>query len=102
VKSDSFRINGFCHTDKTCYGTEWSGFRFPVGSRYFLFSISVQTGPPTLQYNGKSGSFPGGKTAGPWHFPPTPTSADVKHSYIKGVSGEIVNILEGGSMDYSE
>jgi hypothetical protein len=61
VKIDSFRINSFCHTDKTCYGTEWPGVRIPVGSRYFLFSISVQTGPPTLLYNGKKWSSPGVK-----------------------------------------
>jgi hypothetical protein len=82
VKIDSFRINGFCHTDKTCYETELSGVRISVGSRYFLFSISVQTGPPTLLYSGKRRSFRGGKTAGARHCLPTPSSADVKHSYI--------------------
>jgi len=47
-----------------------SGDRFPVRARY---SAPAQTGP-----GDHPASFPGGKAAGMWRWPPTPSRAEVK------------------------
>ena len=60
----------------TCYGLDgrgiksWWGRDFPHLSRPAL-------GPIRLLYNGYR-VFPGSKVAGTWHWPPTPSSAEVK------------------------
>jgi hypothetical protein len=50
--------------------------RIPVEAR---FSTLVQTGqgPPSLLHSGYR-FFPGGKVAGSWRWPPTPSSAEIK------------------------
>jgi hypothetical protein len=55
-------------------GLEGPGIESQWGAR---FSAPVQTGPPSLLYNGYR-VFPGGKVAGAWPWPPTPSSAEVK------------------------
>ena len=51
--------------------SERSGHRIPVEAR---FSTPVQYGPEAhpASYTMSTGSFPGGKAAGPWRWPPTP------------------------------
>ena len=51
--------------------------RIPVGSR---FSTPVQTGPAghPVWWQWVLGLFPGCKVAGDWHWPPTPSSTEVK------------------------
>ena len=54
-----------------------SGDRMPVRAR---FTAHVQTGPGAYpaSYTMVTGSFPGGKAAGTWRWPPTPSNAEVK------------------------
>jgi len=54
-----------------------SGDRIPMGAR---FSAPVQTGPRAhpASYAMGTGSLPGGKAAGAWRWPPTPSSAEVE------------------------
>ena len=61
----------------TRYGLDGPGIESPWGA---IFSTHVQTGPeahPASNTMG-TGSYPGGKAAGAWLWPPTPSSADVK------------------------
>ena len=71
-----------------------SGVRIPVGA---IFSAPVQTswGPPSLLYNGYW-VFPGGKAAGAWRWPPTPSSAEAKERvglYLYSPSGSSWPVL---------
>jgi hypothetical protein len=56
-----------------------SGDRIPVGGEIFRSRSYRPWGPPSLLYNGYC-VFPGGKAAGAWRWPPTPSSAEVKES----------------------
>jgi hypothetical protein len=49
----------------------------PGGSQIFRTCPNWPWGPSTFLYNGY-GVFPGGKTAGAWRWPPTPSSAEIK------------------------
>ena len=60
----------------TALRTGQSGDRIPVGAR-FSAPVHRPWGPPSLLYNGYR-VFPGGKAAGAWRWPPTPSSAEVK------------------------
>jgi hypothetical protein len=57
-----------------------SSNRIPVGTR-FSAPFRPARGPPSHLYNGYQ-VFPGGKAAGPWRRPPTPTSAEVKERVV--------------------
>jgi len=48
-----------------------------VGGEIFLTRPDRPWGPPSLLYNGYR-VFPGGKAAGAWRWPPTPSSVKVK------------------------
>ena len=72
-----------------------SGDRIPVGTR---FSALVQTCPGVhpASYTMDTGSFPGGKAAGAWRWPPTSSSADVKERvglYLYSPSGSSWPVL---------
>jgi hypothetical protein len=70
-----------------------SGYRIPVGAR---FSAPVQTGPEAL-YDGYR-VFPGGKAAGAWRWPHTPSSTKVKereYLYFYFPSGPSWSVLGG-------
>jgi hypothetical protein len=54
-----------------------SGDRIPVGGETFLTRPDRPWDPPSLLYNGYR-VFLGSKAAGPWRWPPTPSSAEVK------------------------
>ena len=54
-----------------------SGDRIPVGGEIFRTRSDRPWGPPSLLYGGYR-VFPGGKAAGAWRWPPTPSSAEVK------------------------
>jgi hypothetical protein len=54
-----------------------SGDRIPVGDEIFRTRPNRPWGPRSLLYNGYR-VFPGGKAAGAWCWPPTPSSAEVK------------------------
>jgi len=49
----------------------------PGGGEIFRTCPDRSWGPPSLLYKGYR-VFPGGKAAGAWRWPPTPTSAEVK------------------------
>ena len=49
----------------------------PGGGKFFGTRPGRPWGPPSLLYNGYR-VFPGGKSAGVWRWPPTPSSAEVK------------------------
>ena len=71
-----------------------SGVRIPVEAR---FSAPVHTGPGAhpASYTGYR-VFPGGKTAGAWRWPSTPSSAEVKENvelYLYSLSGPSWPIL---------
>jgi hypothetical protein len=69
-----------------------SGDRILAGAR---FSAPVQTGPPSLLYNGYW-IIPRGKAAGAWLWPPTPSSAEVKvreELYFYSPSGPSKSVL---------
>jgi hypothetical protein len=72
-----------------------SGDRIPVGAR---FSVHVHTGPgahPASQYNGYR-VFHGGKAAGAWCWPPTPSNTEVKERvelYLYSPSGPSWSVL---------
>jgi len=73
----------------TRYGLDSPGIESRWGKR---FSAPVQTGPGAhpASYTVGTGSFPGGKAAGAWPLPPTPSSADVKERiglYLYSPSG---------------
>jgi hypothetical protein len=59
----------------------WSGVLVPTGAWNFSLHSHVQTGSrahPASYAVGTVGSFPGGKAAWAWSWPPTPSSAKVK------------------------
>jgi len=61
----------------------------PEGGEIFRTRPDLPWGPPNLLYNGYQ-VFPGGKAAGAWRWPPTPSSAEVKervHLYLYSPSG---------------
>jgi hypothetical protein len=53
-------------------------------------------GPPSLLYKGYR-VFPGGKTAGPWPWPPTPSNAEVKERvyYNSTLNLDLRGLLQG-------
>ena len=53
------------------------GYWNPVGGEIIRARPDRHRGPPSLLYNGYR-VFPGGKLAGEWRWPPTPSSAEVK------------------------
>jgi hypothetical protein len=68
-----------------CYSAElragWKGVRVPARAENFSLHHRVQTGSeahPACYPMGTRGSFPGGKAAGAWSWPLTPSSAEVK------------------------
>jgi hypothetical protein len=60
----------------TRYGVDGPGIKSRWG-RYFPYSPERPLGPASLLYNVYR-VFPGGKAAGAWHWPLTPSSAEVK------------------------
>jgi hypothetical protein len=58
----------------------WTFRRSNPGGGGETFSAPVQTGPgaDSASYTMGTASFPGGKAAGAWTLPPTPSSAEVK------------------------
>jgi hypothetical protein len=74
----------------------------PTGAaNWILFSQNCSTypdrpwGPPSLLYNGYR-VFPGGKSAGAWRWPPTPSSVEVKERvllYVYSPSGPLWPVL---------
>jgi hypothetical protein len=57
------------------------GVRIPVGLRFSLLHVETGSGAhPTSYPIGTGGSFPGGKAAGAWSWPPT--SAEVKKMWV--------------------
>ena len=66
-----------------------SGDRIPVGGEIFRIRPYSPCGPPSFLYNGYR-IFPGGKAAGAWRWPLTPSSAEVEgrvELYICSPSG---------------
>jgi len=61
----------------TCYGMDGSGIESRWGGEIFRTRPHRPWGPPSLLCNGYR-VFPGGKAAGAWRRPPTPSSAEVK------------------------
>ena len=61
----------------TRYKLEGPGIESPWGGEIFSTCPHRPWGPPSLLYNGYL-VFPGGKAAGVWRWPPTPSSAKVK------------------------
>ena len=55
----------------------WSGDRIPVGGR-FSAPLQTRSGAHLASYTMGTVSFPGGKEAGKWRWPPTTSSAEVK------------------------
>jgi hypothetical protein len=73
----------------TRYGLDGPGIESRWGAR---FSVPFQTGPGAhpapIQW--VTGTLPGGKSAGPWRWPPTPSSDEVKERvelYLYSSSG---------------
>jgi hypothetical protein len=60
----------------TCYGLDGLGTN-PGGGEIFCTHSDRPCGPPSLLYNGYQ-VFPRSKAARVWHWPPTPSSAEVK------------------------
>jgi len=54
-----------------------SGDRIPSGGEIFRTCPDRSLSPPSLLHNGYR-VFPGGKAAGAWRWPPTPSSAEIK------------------------
>jgi hypothetical protein len=61
----------------TRYGLDGPGFESRWVGEIFRTRPDRPWGPPSLLYNGYR-VFPGGKAAGAWRWPPTPSSAEVK------------------------
>jgi hypothetical protein len=73
----------------TSYGLDSLGIEFRWGAR---FSSPVQTGPGAhpASYTTGTSHFPGGKAAGAWRWPTTPSSTEVKERvepYLYSFSG---------------
>jgi hypothetical protein len=67
----------------------WSGDRIPLGGEICRTLPELPWGPPSHLNNGYL-IFPGGKAAGTWRWPPTPSSAEVKERvelYLYSTSG---------------
>jgi hypothetical protein len=93
--SDSAAICG-CSVIFLAYLTMWAGVAQsisrlatgwtvwgsnPGGGEIFLIRLDRPWGPPSLLYNGYW-VFTGGKTAGAWRWPPTPSRAEVKERVV--------------------
>jgi hypothetical protein len=64
--------------ESIAHGTEWTvqGSN-PGGGEIFRTCPDWPLNPPSLVYN-ENRDFPGGKAAGAWHLPHTPSTAEVK------------------------
>jgi hypothetical protein len=64
----------------TDYGMDGPGIekKNPGGAQIFRTRPDRPWGPPSLLYNGYR-VFPGGKAAGAWCWPPTPSSVEVEN-----------------------
>ena len=61
----------------TRYGLDGPEIESRLGGEIFLTRPDRLWTPPSLVYN-RCRVFPGGKSAGAWRLPPTPSSAEVK------------------------
>jgi hypothetical protein len=87
VRNRSVRIKNFSCPHHRWAGIAQSVLRFatgwtvresiPVGGWDFPHPSKPPLGPPSLLHKGYR-VFPGGKAAGAWRWPPTPSSAEVK------------------------
>jgi len=77
----------------TRYGLDGPGIESRLGGYTFRTNPDRPWGPPSLLYNGYR-VFPGGKAAGAWRWPLTPSSARVKESYTSTLPGPSWSVLE--------
>jgi hypothetical protein len=73
----------------TRYGLDSPGSN-PGGGEILRIRPDRPWGPPSLLYDGYRVSFPGGKAAGAWRWPPTPSNVHVKERaelYLYSLSG---------------
>ena len=78
------------------YGLGGPRFESRLGGEIFRTRPDRPWGQPSLLYNGYR-VFSEGKTAGTWHWPPTPSSAEVKERaelYLYSPSGSSWPVLE--------
>jgi hypothetical protein len=70
----------------TYYGLGGLGIKSWWGGHIFHTGTDQPWGPFSLLYKGYR-VFPRCKAAGAWHWPPTPSSAEVKKEYLYSLSG---------------